>query len=118
MQINAPCQVMNPSKVRFLFLGLFFFKFHHQLCAVVEAVKESFVFVCCAEAAAQIEDGVVILQGYAIQQGIQFFEAVPYVRGIGFVGFLVGPVQLFQDSCTIRIAGVERAGLQMVLEQI
>ena len=71
-----------------------------------------------AEAAAEGEDGVVILQGYAFQQGIQFFEAVPYVRGIGFVGFLVGSVQLIQYCFTIRIAGIEGAGLQMVLEQI
>ena len=92
--------------------------FHHQLCAVVEAVEEGFVFVRRAEAAAQVEDGVVVLQGYAIQKGIQFFEAVPYVRGIGFVGFLVGSVQLFQDGFTIRVACIKGAGLQMVLEQI
>ena len=76
------------------------------------------MFVCRAEAATQVEDGVVVLQGYAFQQGIQFFEAVPYVRGIGFVGFLVGPVQLIQYCFTIRIAGIEGASLQMVLEQI
>ena len=84
----------------------------------MEAVEEGFVFVGRAKAAAQVEDGVVIIQRQMSKEGIQFFEPVPYVRRVGFVGFLVCPVQLFQDGFTIRIAGVKGVGLQMVLEQI
>ena len=65
-------------------------KFHHQLCTVVEAVDEGFVFIGCTEAAAEIEYGVVIIQRQVFQQFIQFPEAIPDVRRIGFVGFLIG----------------------------
>ena len=84
----------------------------------MEAVEEGFVFICRAEAATKVKDGVVVIQRQMPQEVIQFFEAFPDVRRIGFVGFLVGPVQLIQDSFTIRIASIEWAGLQMVLEQI
>ena len=101
-----------------MFSELFYLEFHHQLCAVVDAVEEGFVFVGCAEAAAKVENSIVVLQRQPVQKGIQFLEAVPYVRWVGFVGFLVCPEQLVQYCFAIRIADVKGAGLQMVLEQI
>ena len=76
------------------------------------------MFVCRAEAATKVKDGVVVIQRQPVQKVIQFFKAVPYVRRVGFVGFLVCPEQLFQDGFAIRIAGVKWASLQMGFEQI
>ena len=42
---------------------LILFKFAHQICTVLETIEEGFVFVGAAEAAAEVEDGIVIIQG-------------------------------------------------------
>ena len=76
------------------------------------------MFVCGAEAAAEVKDGIIIFQWQISQQVIQFPEAIPDVRRVGFMGFLVCPEDLVQDSFAIRVSGIEWAGLQMVLEQI
>ena len=74
------------------FVELIFFQFYHPLCAIVETVKEGFILVSRAEAAAEMECGIVVIQRQMPQEIVQFFEAFPDVRGIGFVGFCVYPV--------------------------
>ena len=39
------------------------FEFAHQVCAVLEAVEEGFVFISGAELATEIPYGIVIIQG-------------------------------------------------------
>ena len=39
-----------------------FFQFQHQLCTVMESVDESLMLICCAEAATQVENRIVIIQ--------------------------------------------------------
>ena len=89
---------------------LILFKFAHQICTVLETIEEGFVFVGAAEAAAEVEDGIVIIQGQAAQEGIQFFEAAADLRWVGFVGFCVGLVKLIQNSFAITVTGVEGVG--------
>lgn len=45
------------------------------------------------------------------QKYVQFTEAIPDVRWIGFVGFLIGLVELIQDGFAITVAGIEGMGL-------
>ena len=65
-----------------------------------------------------MEDGIVVIQRQISQKGIQFLESVPDFRRVRFVGFLICPEELVQDSFTIWVSGIKGAGLQMVLEQI
>ena len=69
------------------------------------------MFIGGAELTTEVPDGIVIIQGQAAQEVIQFFEAVADLRWIGFVGFGVGLIHLIQDGVTITIAGIEWVGL-------
>ena len=79
--------------------------------AVLETVKEGFAFIGCAELTTEVPHGIVIIQGQAAHEGIQFFESVVDLRRVGFVGFCIGLVELIQDGFTIAVAGVEGVGL-------
>ena len=98
-------------------MQLVLFQLHHQLCAVVDAIKESLLLICRAKATAQVEDGIVVIQRQIFQKGIQFFEAVPDTRWIVFVRFCVGAVQLMQHRFAIRITGVKRMVLGAAFQQ-
>jgi len=41
------------------------------------------------------------------QQVIQFSEAIPDVRWVGFVGFLIDLLKLIQDGFAVAVAGVK-----------
>ena len=77
---------------------------------------EGFSLVGCAEAAAQIKNGVVIFQGQEFQKRLQFFETVTNFRRVGFVGFAIGLVELIQNGFSVaapRVKGmVARIGFQ------
>ena len=77
---------------------------------------EGFVLVGGAEAAAQVKDCVVIVQGQGFQKRFQFFETVSNFWRIGFVGFAIGLVELIQNGFAIaapRVKGmVVRIGFQ------
>ena len=60
-----------------------------------------------AEAAAEVEDGIIIFQRQMSQEVIQFQEAIPDVRWVGFMGFLIDLVKLIQDGFAVAVAGVE-----------
>lgn len=64
------------------------------MCAVLQAVKEAFVFVVGAEAAATIEGGIVIVLGQLFQVSFQFSVACLDFRRIIFVALSVGSVEL------------------------
>ena len=57
---------------------------------------------------------MIVIQRQLPQKGIQFFKAIPDVRWVGFVGFLVRPEELVQDSFAIQASGIKGAGLQRV----
>ena len=48
------------------------------------------MFIGGTELTTEVPDGIVIIQGQAAQEVIQFFEAVADLRWIGFVGLYVG----------------------------
>ena len=50
--------------------------FLHKMCSVLQTINESFAFVVCAKAAAEIADGVVIIQGQYVQKPLQFLKAL------------------------------------------
>ena len=64
-----------------------------------------------AELTTAVPYGIVIIQGQAAHEGVQFLEAVADLRWIGFVGFGVGLIQLIQDGFAFTIAGIEGKGL-------
>ena len=56
------------------------------------------MFIGGTEAATEVKDGIIIFQWQMSQQVIQFTEAIPDIRRVGFIGFLIGLVQLVQDG--------------------
>ena len=67
-------------------------KFREQMSTVLQTVQESFAFVGTAQAAAEIEHSIVILQGQGMQKLLQFLETVTNLRRIAFVGLGIGLV--------------------------
>ena len=94
------------------------YQFLHQLCAVVEAVDESFAFIGYTDPAAEVEYRIVVIQGQDLQVILQFFESFSDARWIVFMGFRIGSVQLIQHSFTIRIAGVKSVALNASFQQL
>ncbi len=77
---------------------------------------EAFALVGGAEAAAEVKDGVVIVQRQGFQKRLQFFETLADFRWIGFMGFAIGLVELVKNGFAIaapRVKGmVVRIGFQ------
>ena len=46
---------------------------------------EGFFFVGGAEAAAEVKDGIVVIQGQRAEEFLQLLEAVPDIRRVGFL---------------------------------
>lgn len=86
------------------------------MSSINQAVAEGFALVGGAEAAAEVKDGVVIVQRQGFQKRLQFFETLADFRRIGFVGFAIGLVELIQNGFAIaapRVKGmVVRIGFQ------
>ena len=74
------------------------------MCAIEQAVTEGFFLVGCAQAATEVKDGVVIVQGQGFQKTLQFLEALADFRWIGFVGFAIGLVELVENGlCDVTV---------------
>ena len=65
------------------------------------------MFIGSTEAATEVKDGIIIFQWQMSQQVIQFTEAIPDIRWVGFIGFLIGLVQLVQDGFAVAVAGIK-----------
>ena len=77
------------------------------MCAVKQTVMEGFPLVGGAEAAAEIKDGIVIVQGQGFQETLQFLETLADFRWIGFMGFAIGLVELIQNGFAIAAPRIE-----------
>ena len=74
---------------------------------VTLAVAEGFFLVGCTQAAAEVKDGVVIVQGQGFQKTLQFFETLADFWRIGFVGFGIGLVELVENGFSIAVPGIK-----------
>ena len=81
-----------------------------------QAVAEGFFLVGCAQAAAEVKDGIVVAQWQGFQKTLQFFETLADFWRIGFVGFGIGLVKLVENGFTIAVPGIKgmvvRVGFQ------
>ena len=77
------------------------------MCAIEQAVAEGFFLVGCTQAAAEVKNGVVIVQGQGFQETLQFLEALADFRWIGFVGFGIGMVELVENGFSIAAPRVK-----------
>ena len=77
------------------------------MCAIDQAVAEGFFLVGCTQAAAEVKDGVVIVQRQGFQKTLQFFEALADFRWIGCMGFAIGLVELTQNGFAIAAPGIK-----------
>ena len=97
---------------------LFFLKFLHQICTILKTVEESFMFVSSTDLATKVPYGIIIIQGQAAQEVIQFLEAVADFRWIGFMGFCVGLVELIQYVFAIASTGIKGVGIYVHLQPL
>ena len=77
------------------------------MCPINQAVAEGFFLVGCTQAAAEIKDSIVIVQGQGFQETLQFLETIADFRWVGFVGFGIGLVELVKNSFTITIPRIK-----------
>ena len=95
------------SKESERYYRLFFLKFLHQIRTILKTVEECFMLVGGAELTTAVPYGIVIIQGQAAQEVIQFLKSIADFRWVGFVGLCVGLVQLIQDGFAIAITRVK-----------
>ena len=69
------------------------------------------MFIGGAELTTEVPHGIVIIQGQAAHEGIQFLESIADLGRVRLMGLGVSLVQLVQDGVTIAIAGIEWVGL-------
>ena len=67
-----------------------FMQFKNKVCAVLETIEEGFMLVGGAEAAAEVEHCVVIIQRQGVQKFLQLLESITDLGGIILVGFGIG----------------------------
>ena len=68
------------------------------MSSIYQAMSEGFFLVGCTQAAAEVKNGVVIVQGQGFQKTLQFFETLADLRWIGFMGFGIGLVELVENG--------------------
>jgi hypothetical protein len=81
------------------------------MCTILKTIKEGFMFIGGAELTTEVPDGIVIIQGQAAHEGIQFLETIADLGRVRLVGLGVSLVQLIQDGFAFTIAGIEWVGL-------
>ena len=79
--------------------------------AVLETVDKGFMFVGGTELTTEVPHGIVIVQGQAAHEGIQFLESIADLGRVRLVGLGVSLIQLIQDGFAFTIAGIEWVGL-------
>ena len=77
------------------------------MCAIEQAVTEGFFLVGCAQAAAEVKDSVIIVQGQSFQKTLQFLETFADFGWIVFVGFCVGLIELIENSYSVAVPGIK-----------
>ena len=77
------------------------------MCPIYQAVAEGFFLVGCTKAAAEVKDGIVVVQGEGAEEFLQLLEAVPDLGRIGLVGFGIGLVELVENGFSIAVPGIK-----------
>ena len=62
------------------------------MCPELQTIDKRFSLVCATQMAAEVEDGVVVLQRESAEELFQFLEPLTDLGRIAFVGFCVGLV--------------------------
>ena len=83
------------------------------MCPIQNSVVEGFFFVGGAEVAAEVEYGIVVVQGEGAEEFLQLLEAVANLWRIGLVGLGIGLVKLIQDGGMFLVTGVQGMGLNV-----
>ena len=74
---------------------------------VKQTVAEGFFLVGCTQTAAEVKDGVVIVQGQGFQETFQFLKAFADFGRIGFMGFGISLVELVENGFSIAVPGIK-----------
>ena len=77
------------------------------MCPINQAVAEGFFLVGCTQAAAEVKDGIVIVQGQGFKETLQFFETFADFGRIGFMGFGISLVELVENGLRIAVPSIK-----------
>ena len=77
------------------------------MSSINQAVAEGFFLVCGTKTAAEVKDGIVIVEGQGFQETLQFLETIADFGWIGFVRFCIGMVELVENGFTIAVPGIK-----------
>ena len=69
-------------------------------------MAEGFFLVGGTQAAAEVKDSIVVVQGQGFQETLQFLEGLADLWWIGFVGFGIGSVELVENGFSIAVPGI------------
>ena len=77
------------------------------MCPINQAVAEGFFLIGRTQAAAEVKDGIVIVQGQGFQEALQLLETLADLWWIGFVGFGIGLVELVENGFSVAVPGIK-----------
>ena len=66
----------------------------------------------------EVPHGIVIIQGQAAHEGIQFLETISDLGRVRLVGLCVSLIQLIQDGVTVAVTGIEWVGLYVGFQSL
>ena len=84
--------------------------------SVEDAIPESFAFVCTAQAAAEVEHCVVVIQWQGVQVFLQLLKAITNLRRIALVGFSIGLIELIQYCFATAVTGIKGMALNVGIQ--
>ena len=76
------------------------------MCTILNTIHEGFLSVCSAKAAAEIKNGIVVIQREGAEEFFQFLKSSADLQKIGFMGFGIGLLQLIQNSFAIAVTKI------------
>jgi len=87
-------------------VGFILCQFPHHLRSILHTVNKCLFLICNAQAAAEGEYGIVIVQREMAEIFLKLLKTVTDLRRVGFMGLCVSFVELLEDRFRLRITEI------------
>ena len=88
------------------------------MSAILETIDKGLMLIGGAELTTEVPHGIVIIQGQAAHEGIQFLETISDLGRVRLVGLCVSLIQLIQDGVTVAVARIKGMGLYVGFQHL